>query len=91
MSGVEVPAQRPALTRKEFWKVAAHESEPMAPPVKQVELRLELAPDVTLAFAAPDGIALSSDDVNAIRAAAAPLMAELARSRLTMNPEGEKP
>jgi DNA-binding transcriptional MerR regulator len=54
-----------------------------------LELRVELAPNVSLMIAMPDDIALSSADVRAIRAAAAPLVAELARCRLTQG--GEEP
>lgn len=64
---------------------------PVAVEAAPVELRVELAPHVTLTIdlgaliaAAPDAgdVALSLADVRALRAAAAPLIAELARRRL---------
>ncbi|HWU86569.1 MAG TPA: MerR family transcriptional regulator [Kofleriaceae bacterium] len=64
---------------------------PAAPAPAPVELRVELAPGVSLSIAMSDDIALSSADVRAIRAAAAPLLAELAHCRLTANPGGEEP
>jgi DNA-binding transcriptional MerR regulator len=60
-------------------------------PPANVELRIELAPDVTLLLAVPDqGISISKADIGAIRAAAATLVAELARRQLTMNAREEK-
>lgn len=60
------------------------------PPAAPVELRIELAPGAVLALAMPgDAITLSAADVRAIRAAAAPLIAELARHQLT-TPDEEK-
>ena len=56
-----------------------------------VELRVELAPGVSLSIAMSDDVALSTADVRAIRAAAAPLIAELARCRLVVNAGGHKP
>src|SRR6185295_3939 len=44
-----------------------------APATAPLELHVELAPGVSLVIAMPDDIALSSADVRAIRAAAAPL------------------
>jgi DNA-binding transcriptional MerR regulator len=55
-----------------------------------VELRVELAPGVSLSIAMSDDVALSTADVRAIRAAAAPLIAELARCRLVVNAGGTK-
>ena len=56
-----------------------------------VELRVELAPHISLSIAMPpDGVAISHADVAAIRAAAAPLIAELARRQLAVHAgEGE--
>ena len=54
--------------------------------VRSVELRLELelAPGVALAIALPaHAIALSPQDVEAIRAASQPLVAELAKRGIT--------
>ena len=100
MSGVEFPPRpRP---REQFWKDApaaaapaptptpAKTASPTEPPAN-VELRIELAPDVTLLLAVPDqGISISKADIGAIRAAAATLVAELARRQLTMNAREEK-
>jgi len=59
------------------------------PPSATVELRIELAPEVVLSLSAADGVAVSSADVRAIRAAAAPLLAELVSRRLASHPGGE--
>ena len=61
----------------------------IAPP--PVELRVELLPGVSLSIAMSGDVALSTADVRAIRAAAAPLLAELARCRLAVNAGGDKP
>ncbi len=88
MSGVTLPATAKRAARKEFWKAAP---EPMPPPASlrtitaPVELRLQLSPNVTLTIAVDDttALALSQADVRALRAAAAPLVTELANRRLT--------
>ncbi len=54
-----------------------------------VELRIELAPHISLSIAMSDDVAISRADVAAIRAAAAPLIAELARRRLAVHAEGD--
>ena len=55
-----------------------------------VELRIELAPGVSLIVAVPaSGIAITRADIGAIRAAAAPLVTELAERQLTMNARKE--
>jgi DNA-binding transcriptional MerR regulator len=61
--------------------------------VPSVELRLELAPSVVLSLSVDESvaIALSPADVRAVRAAAAPLLAELASRRLALQPEGDDP
>jgi DNA-binding transcriptional MerR regulator len=52
-----------------------------------VELRIELAPHVVLSLAVVDDrMTVSPADVRAIRAAAAPLLAELASRRLALHP-----
>jgi DNA-binding transcriptional MerR regulator len=57
-----------------------------------LELRIELAPNVVLSLAvADDSVALSPADVRAVRAAAAPLLAELACRRLASHPGGHEP
>jgi DNA-binding transcriptional MerR regulator len=58
-------------------------------PTAPVELRIELAPNVSIVLCT-ESISLSPADVRAIRAAAAPLVAELASRRLAPN-AGEKP
>jgi len=55
-----------------------------------LELRIELAPNVSLVLAVVDEhVSISPADVRAIRAAAAPLIAELAQRRLTTHAGGE--
>jgi DNA-binding transcriptional MerR regulator len=89
MAGIDITGKGRA-PRKEFWKQAPARSaelvrsaEPtstsMASPV---ELRLELAPNCMLTVALTGDVALSTADVHALRAAAAPLVAELARRGL---------
>jgi DNA-binding transcriptional MerR regulator len=57
-----------------------------------LEVRVELAPHIVLLLTPPDdGVAVSSADVRAIRAAAASLVAELASRRLVPNSGGEEP
>lgn len=61
---------------------------PVAPSAT-IEVRLELAPNVTLALLGIDERAVSLADVRALREAAAPLLAELASRRLA-SPPGEQ-
>jgi DNA-binding transcriptional MerR regulator len=57
-----------------------------------IELRIALAPQVVLSLSiADDSVALSPADVRALRAAAAPLLAELASRRIAPHPSGEEP
>ena len=58
-----------------------------------VELRVELAPGAALALSVGEdaAVALTPADVRALRAAAAPLLAELASRRLASHPGGEEP
>ncbi|MBA3393547.1 MAG: MerR family transcriptional regulator [Deltaproteobacteria bacterium] len=105
MAGVPI-APKGRAARAEFWKHAPAREPAMAAPAPTsattparaiapsgsagVELRLELAANVSLAIALSDDIALSLADVAAIRAAAAPLIAELARRQLAAHArEGE--
>ena len=88
MSGVTLPATGKRTARKEFWKAAPELTPAPAAPRTinaPVELRLQLAPNVTLTIAVDDttALALSQADVRALRAAAAPLVTELANRRLT--------
>ena len=66
---------------------AQHASAPAGPGAAALELRIELAPQVVLSLAVVDDrVAVSPADVRAIRAAAAPLLAELASRRLAFHP-----
>jgi hypothetical protein len=68
---------------------------PVPPPAPgAVELRIALSPQVVLTLSVTDeSVAVSPADVRAIRAAAAPLLAELASRRLASHPDpgGEEP
>jgi DNA-binding transcriptional MerR regulator len=67
-------------------------SAPGAQAPAALELRIELAPRVVLSLAVvDDSVALSAADVRAIRAAAAPLVAELASRRLAPHLGGDEP
>jgi len=94
LTGVQVPA-RTRAARGEFWKRAPEKTEapkiaPAAPdapkvaPASPVEVRIELSPGVHVALALPEGASLTSADVHALRAAAAPFVAELAKRGLTL-------
>lgn len=95
MSGVALPPKARAA-RAAFWKRPV--VTPTAPAVARastsaaVEVRVELAPNLSIMIALPDaGIALTPADVRAIRAAAAPLVAELAHRQLTPHAGEEEP
>ena len=63
----------------------------MGPAPGAVELRIELAPSVVLSLSVTDeSVTISPADVRAIRAAAAPLLAELASRRLAAHSGGEE-
>ena len=83
LSGVTLVARAKTKARPSFWKTppaAAVTTPPAATPAAEVEIRIELAPGAVLVVSMPDaGIALSPADVRALRAAAAPLVSELAR------------
>ena len=67
----------------ELPKSSVTRREILAAPAAPSELRIELAPDVVLVLLLTDEhTTISPADVGAIRAAAAPLVAELARRRL---------
>ena len=80
MTGVQVGA-KPKGARKEFWKreIAAEPAPPAPPPPASRERR---APVFSLVVTIPDSISLSPADVRALRAAAAPLVDELAKRGL---------
>jgi DNA-binding transcriptional MerR regulator len=64
---------------------------PPAAAAGAVELRIELAPHIVLSLSVVDGrVTVSPADVRAIRAAAAPLLAELASRRLASHPGGDE-
>lgn len=94
MAGVALATSTPAAKpRNEFWKREPAQT-PVVVPVPQpiadsVELRIQLAPDLSLAIAVPNGISLSPADVRALRAAAAPLI-ELANATLGVTPGGAR-
>jgi DNA-binding transcriptional MerR regulator len=87
LTGVTLPAKSRA-TRTEFWK---REPPKVSAPAKveapaaaaPVEVRVELAPGVHVVIALPEGASIASADVHALRAAAAPFVAELAKRGLT--------
>jgi hypothetical protein len=96
MSGIDVNGKRAG--RRDFWKTPpaivvpppAQRTPYPVPPrslplphVSPVELRVELATGATLVIAVPSDAAISPADVAALRAAAAPLVTELARRGLT--------
>lgn len=90
LTGVTLPAKSRA-TRTEFWKreppkVSASAKVEAAAPAP-VEVRVELAPGVHVVIALPEGASIASADVHALRAAAAPFVAELAKRGLTA-PDG---
>jgi DNA-binding transcriptional MerR regulator len=100
MSGVDVGGKRAG--RRDFWKTppaiaVPSRSERVAYPVpprslplphaSPVELRVELATGATLVIAVPSDAGISAADVAALRAAAAPLVTELARRGLTSKTE----
>jgi DNA-binding transcriptional MerR regulator len=101
LAGIRTPVARDAFWKRapallEAAAVGAGPAtaspEPIAAPsraTRGIELRIELAPEVVLSLSAADGVAVSSADVRAIRAAAAPLLAELASRRLASHPGGE--
>ena len=92
MSGIELAGAPPERrARREFWKREAAlmpapiTPEPRALPTpipSPLELRLELAPGTSLVVALADDVSLNPADIRALRAAAAPLVAELARRKL---------
>ncbi len=96
MSGVSVagtaPNPSPASTREEFWKREPVEEKSAAPRSESatpssfhsaVSISIEIAPNISITLPMPSGVSLSQADVRAIRAAAAPLVTELAKRQLT--------
>jgi DNA-binding transcriptional MerR regulator len=101
MSGVAIGAAAKPL-RKDFWKRDPYMPEspaipsplagmapPEAPPQLPLELRVELATGASLVLALPvdSHLSISPADVRALRAAAEPLVAELAARGLVTAPQ----
>jgi len=98
MSGIAGTAK----PRRDFWKrepvqttAPAPSPTPTPPPLpasitqaSPLELRLELGPGTSLVVAIADDVSLDPADVRALRAAAAPLVAELARRGLIARAPG---
>lgn len=94
MSGVELPQPAKPPARAEFWKrePKASGAAGRSGAAGALELRVELAPNVVLSLSVTDeSVAMSPADVRALRAAAAPLLAELASRRLASHVRGEEP
>ena len=96
MSGIELPGtSKKTAARKDFWKAEPKAVEParVARPREiprasgPAALRVELAPNVSLSIELSSDVSISLADVAAIRAAAAPLIAELARRQLALHAE----
>jgi DNA-binding transcriptional MerR regulator len=89
MSGVALPVTVRPPAPREFWKREPAQSVATAPAMAMravappVEIRIELAPGAFITVGVPDGVSLSSADIRALRAAAAPLVTELAHRGLT--------
>jgi hypothetical protein len=92
LSGVAAPRPTIARARAGFWREApaaapvadaatsSAPARPRATPGAALSLTLTLAPGITLAIAVPpDGRPLSAQDVQALHAAAAPLLTALAQ------------
>lgn len=90
MSGVSVAGTTanpsPSSTREEFWKrepVETRSPTPVESAAPAVSISIEIAPHISITLPMPSGVSLSQADVRAIRAAAAPLVTELAKRHLT--------
>jgi hypothetical protein len=91
ISGVALGARpAPKSPRGEFWKQApaTTQTPSVAVATSATDVRVELAPNVFLTIALDDGRAISGTDIRALRAAAAPLLTELASRRLTTHAGG---
>jgi DNA-binding transcriptional MerR regulator len=85
-TAVALPGARVVSLGERTARAGAAPSSP-ADAAGAVELRIELAPHVVLSLAVVDDrVTVSPADVRAIRAAAAPLLAELASRRLASHP-----
>ena len=90
MSGVSVAGtQAHPSGREEFWKrepveiVEPRPSTPVEDAAPAVSISIELAPHISLTLPIPPGGSLTHTDVRALRAAAAPLLDELAKRHLS--------
>jgi DNA-binding transcriptional MerR regulator len=102
MSGVQVATGKPKAARKEFWKREVQTSEPtpvtasrpassvVAAPRPTTTINVPLDGNVSIVIALSDdaAVSLSPADVRALRAAAAPLVTELAKRGLITPPGG---
>ncbi|MFN0251818.1 MAG: MerR family transcriptional regulator [Kofleriaceae bacterium] len=101
MSGVSVAGTTanpsPASTREAFWKrepvdtnvvraAVAQAPAPVDNAAPAVSISIELAPHISITLPMTPGVTLSRADVRALRAAAAPLLNELANRRLLEKP-----
>jgi DNA-binding transcriptional MerR regulator len=76
ITGVELPVKPKA--RRDFWKQETPRTPaPAAPLVARTDLRIDLAPGLSIVVALADDATLSSADIRALRAAAASLVTEL--------------
>lgn len=76
----------PALDEKSVVSAPEHvrlEDDAGADDAPVVSISIELAPHISITLPMPSGVSLSHADVRALRAAAAPLVTELAKRRLT--------
>ncbi len=95
MSGVALGRSK-SKPRGDFWKqapaVTTQAPASIAPAAAPIELRIELALGAVLTLAMPPGrgVALTPADLRALRAAAAPLVSELARRQLAAHAEEEE-
>lgn len=88
---VALPGARVVSSGQRAARAAGSGPAPAAGAGGAIELRIELAPRVVLSLSVADRVALSPADVRAIRAAAAPLLAELASRRPAAHPGEEEP
>ena len=90
ITGVDLPPRPKA--RREFWRdTPAPTPVSVETPAQAVEVRIQLGRNVSLHVEVPaGGVALSSADVDALRAAAAPLIDALADRQLTVKTQQEK-
>ncbi|HET9627208.1 MAG TPA: MerR family transcriptional regulator [Kofleriaceae bacterium] len=81
------PATPPALPAFDAGPPVVGVMRPADAPASDVELRIQLAPNVVITVALADDAAISPADVRALRAAAAPLLDALAARKLAVKGE----